>query len=44
MRATRADKADREGVRFELGTVFLHKKYGYRGVVYGEWLGVGPGS
>ncbi|GAB4821785.1 hypothetical protein N2152v2_008831 [Parachlorella kessleri] len=35
MRETRADKANKAGVSFEVGTVFMHKKFGYRGLVIG---------
>lgn len=35
MRATRADRENRKGVNFEVGDVFIHKKYGYRAVIYG---------
>jgi hemimethylated DNA binding protein len=35
MRALRREHADRDGVRFHLGTVFRHAKFGYKGVVYG---------
>lgn len=54
MRSTRAEKADRSGVGFHVGQVFRHRKFGYRGVIYGwdrkcerdaEWvraMGVDP--
>jgi len=35
MRETRADRQNREGVAFEVGDVFVHKKFGYRAVIYG---------
>jgi hemimethylated DNA binding protein len=35
MRATRADRADRTGVAFEVGQVVHHIKFGYRGTIYG---------
>ena len=35
MRATRADRQNRDGVAFEVGDVFVHKKFGYRAVIYG---------
>ncbi|KAG7672784.1 hypothetical protein Ndes2526B_g08266 [Nannochloris sp. 'desiccata'] len=35
MRKTRADRQNREGVAFEVGDVFVHKKFGYRAVIYG---------
>jgi hemimethylated DNA binding protein len=35
MRRLRADHANREGVAFGVGTVFIHKKFGYKGVIYG---------
>lgn len=33
MRSTRADRADRSGVAFRIGDVFIHRKFGYRGVM-----------
>lgn len=30
MRATRIDRANRKGVGYKIGTVFVHKRYGYR--------------
>lgn len=47
MRETRRDREDKSGVKYAVGQVFMHKKYGYRAVVYGwdrecerdeEWL------
>ena len=35
MRATRADRMNRDGIAFQVGDVFVHKKFGYRAVVYG---------
>jgi hemimethylated DNA binding protein len=35
MRATRADRKNRDGVGFEVGQVFKHKKFGYNAVIYG---------
>jgi hemimethylated DNA binding protein len=35
MRAVRQERGDRSGVKFSVGQVFIHKKFGYRGVVYG---------
>ncbi|PSC71606.1 F-box only 21 [Micractinium conductrix] len=35
MRELRADRADRSGVKFGVGQVFVHKKFGYRAVVFG---------
>lgn len=35
MRDTRRDREDRQGVNFAVGQVFQHKKFGYRGVVFG---------
>ena len=35
MRAIRQDRLSRDGINHSVGTVFRHKKYGYRGVVYG---------
>ena len=35
MRRTREARTDRAGVTFRVGQVFIHKKFGYRGVVYG---------
>jgi hemimethylated DNA binding protein len=34
-RQARALHEDRSGVEYKVGTVFIHKKYGYRGVIYG---------
>ena len=34
-RDARADKADRTGVAWRVGQVFVHKLYGYRGVIAG---------
>lgn len=35
MRQTRSDRINREGIAFQVGQVFIHKRFGYRGVVYG---------
>ena len=35
MKAIRAERLNREGIAFQVGQVFVHKKFGYRGVVYG---------
>ena len=35
MRAIRADRSNRDGVAFQVGQVFVHRKFGYRAVVYG---------
>ncbi|CAL8460560.1 g89 [Coccomyxa elongata] len=35
LRSAREVRADRSRVAFSLGTVFTHKKFGYKGVVYG---------
>ncbi|KAL4443743.1 hypothetical protein ABPG75_011480 [Micractinium tetrahymenae] len=35
MRDTRRDRGDKTGVKFAVGQVFQHKKFGYRGVVFG---------
>lgn len=54
MRATRAARTDRNGISFRIGQVFVHRRFGYRGVIYGwdrrcerdsEWaaqMGVDP--
>ena len=34
-RRVRADRADRTGVEHRVGQVFVHRKFGYRGVIYG---------
>lgn len=34
-RAARAEHVDRTGIEFCVGQTFIHKKYGYRGVIYG---------
>ncbi|EIE25330.1 hypothetical protein COCSUDRAFT_61552 [Coccomyxa subellipsoidea C-169] len=35
LRTSREVRTDRSRVAFSLGTVFIHKKFGYKGVVYG---------
>lgn len=35
MRATRADRQNRDGIAFQVGQVFVHKKFGYHAVIYG---------
>jgi hemimethylated DNA binding protein len=35
MRKTRAERQNRDGIAFEVGDVFVHKKFGYRAVIYG---------
>eukprot|EP00884_Botryococcus_braunii_P013811 jgi/Botrbrau1/22430/Bobra.0091s0032.1 len=35
LKEARAARTDREGILFSIGQVFLHKKYGYTGVIYG---------
>lgn len=35
MRVTRASRTDRQGVEYKVGQVFVHRLYGYRGVIYG---------
>lgn len=34
-RAARADHVDRTGIKYHVGQTFIHKKYGYKGVIYG---------
>lgn len=35
MRETRLDRFNKQGVKWAVGQVFVHKKFGYRGVIYG---------
>jgi hemimethylated DNA binding protein len=35
MREMRRDRGNKEGVKYAVGQVFVHKKFGFRGVIYG---------